>query len=138
MRIVIDTSTLIAAVRSPRGASAEILRRVLRAELNTVCSVPLFFEYEAVMLRPEHLAAAGIEAGQAINLLDALAGRVTPVDIRYLWRPRLRDPGDDMVLEAAVNGQAAVIVTFNVKDFLPQIHSFGIAVKSPSDFLKGL
>lgn len=138
MNIVIDTSTLIAAVRSPSGASAEVMRRVLKSELSAVCSVPLFMEYEAVLLRSEHLTAAGITAAQAVNVLDALAGRIIPVEIRYLWRPRLRDADDDMVLEAAVNGQAAVIVTFNVKDFLPQAHSFGIAVQSPGDFLKGL
>lgn len=138
MKILIDTSTIIAAVRSPPGASAEIVRRVLLDQLNMVCSVPLFLEYEAVLLRPEHMQVAGAAVRDITNLLDALAAKLIPVEIQYLWRPQLRDAADDMVLEAAVNGQASCIVTFNLRDFLPHAHSFGIAVKTPGEFLKGL
>jgi putative PIN family toxin of toxin-antitoxin system len=138
MKYLIDTSAIIAAVRSPSGASAEILRRVLLGQMTMVCSVPLFLEYEAVLLRPEQLMAAGASANDIFNLLDVLAGKLIPVDIQFLWRPQLRDANDDMVLEAAVNGQAASIITFNARDFLPQAHNFGITVKTPSDFLKGL
>ncbi len=138
MKILIDTSTIVAAVRSPSGASAEIVRRVLMGQQLMVCSVPLFLEYEAVLLRPEHLAASGASVSDIDNLLNVLAGKLIPIDIQFLWRPQLRDANDDMALEAAVNGQAASIITFNTKDFLPQAHNFGIAVKTPSDFLKGL
>ena len=138
MRILVDTSTIIAAVRSPRGASAELVRRVLMDQVTMVCSVPLFLEYEAVLLRPEHMQVAGATAHDISNLLGALAGKLVPIEIQYLWRPQLRDADDDMVLEAAVNGQARSIVTFNVRDFLPQAQSFGINVKTPGDFLKGL
>ena len=138
MKILIDTSTIIAAVRSPTGASAEIVRRVLLGQVAMVCSVPLFLEYEAVLLRPEHLKVAGAVTRDIANLLDALAGKLIPVEIQFLWRPQLRDANDDMVLEAAVNGQVASIITFNVRDFLPQANSFGVAVKTPGDFLKGL
>jgi len=138
MKILIDTSTVIAAVRSPRGASAEIVRRVLQDQLSMVCSVPLFLEYEAVLLRPEHMEVAGATVRDIANLLDALAGKLLPVEIQYLWRPQLRDANDDMVLEAAVNGQASSIITFNARDFVPHAYGFGIAVKSPGEFLKGL
>ncbi len=138
MLVVLDTSTIVAGVRSPQGASAEILRRVLKGQLQAACSVPLFFEYEAVLTRPEHLLAAGAKIADIRNLLDALASVVLPVEVQFLWRPQLRDAADDMVLEAAVNAQAAVIVTFNVRDFVPQIHQFGIAVMTPGDFLNGV
>lgn len=138
MKILIDTSTVVAAVRSPNGASAEILRRVLLGQQLMVCSVPLFLEYESVLLRQVHLEASGASIADIDNLLNALAGKLMPIDIQFLWRPQLRDANDDMVLEAAVNGQAASIITFNIKDFLPQAHNFGVAVKTPSDFLKGL
>jgi putative PIN family toxin of toxin-antitoxin system len=138
MKILIDTSTIIAAVRSPTGASAEIVRRVLLGQVAMVCSVPLFLEYEAVLLRPEHLKVAGAVTTDIANLLDALAGKLIPVEIQFLWRPQLRDANDDMVLEAAVNGQVTSIITFNVRDFLPQANTFGVAVKTPGDFLKGL
>ena len=137
MSYVLDTNVLVAAVRSPRGASAEILRRVLAGRFSALCSVPLFLEYEAVLLRPEQLKAAGVMAGDVMNLLDVLAGKVQRVDIAYLWRPQLRDAADDMVLEAAVNGQATSIITFNQRDFLPQTLNFGIAVLTPAQFFQG-
>ena len=137
MSYVLDTNVLVAAVRSPKGASAEILRRVLAGRFSALCSVPLFLEYEAVLLRPEQLKAAGVTAGDVMNLLDVLAGKVQRVDIAYLWRPQLRDAADDMVLEAAVNGQATLIITFNQRDFLPQTLNFGIAVLTPAQFFQG-
>jgi predicted nucleic acid-binding protein len=52
-----------------------------------------------------------------------------------MWRPQLRDPGDELVLEAAVNGQAAAIVTFNHRDFGTTPARFGIEVLSPPEIL---
>jgi hypothetical protein len=60
----------------------------------------------AVLMRPEHLARAEITAAEAEIALDVLAAVVEPVESHFLWRPRLRDADDDMVLEAAANGQA--------------------------------
>ena len=137
MVYLLDTNVVVAAVRSPQGASAEILRRVLTGRLSVLCSVPLFLEYEAVLSRPEQLQAAGVTEGDVANLLNALAGKVQRVDIAYLWRPRLRDAADDMVLEAAVNGRATAIITFNQRDFLPQTQNFGIAVLTPAQFFQG-
>ena len=141
MNYVLDTNVLVAAVRSPGGASAEILRRVLLGQVGALCSVPLFLEYEAVLLRPEHLAAAGAQAHQVINFLDALAGVVLRVEIQFLWRPKLRDPNDDLVLELAVNGQglgdSVAIVTSNQKDFSPQASKFGVDVMTPRQFFQG-
>ena len=93
---------------------------------------------EAVATRVEHLHAATARREEVINLLDALAGVVEPVEIRFLWRPQLRDPGDDMVLEAAVNGRCDTVVSFNVQDFLPAASRFGLNVSLPADFLRGL
>jgi putative PIN family toxin of toxin-antitoxin system len=135
MRLVLDTSVLVAAIRSPRGASAEILRRVFRAELTMLASVPLYAEYEAVATRPDHLARAGATVEEVETLLDALAARLEPVEIRFLWRPQLKDADDEMVLETAVNARAAAIVTFNRRDFEPAARRFGIAVLAPGEAL---
>jgi predicted nucleic acid-binding protein len=78
------------------------------------------------MTRAEHLAAAKLSAGEVSLLLDAIATVCAPVRLAFLWRPTLRDPDDDMVLEAAVNGQAHAIVTFNRRDFSPAMEQFGI------------
>ncbi len=101
-----------------------------------VATVALFIEYEAVLARPEHLAAAGITVAEAENILDVLASVAEPVEPHFLWRPRLRDADDDMVLEAAVNGQAEAIATFNARDFGGVAEEFGIELLTPSEILK--
>jgi putative PIN family toxin of toxin-antitoxin system len=141
MNYVLDTNVLVAGIRSPRGASAEILRQVLQGQVPVVCSVPLFLEYEDVLLRPQQLAAAGLEAQDVVNFLDVLAGVVQRVSIQFLWRPQLRDPNDDFVLEVAVNAQglgpAVRILTFNQRDFLPQALQFGVGICMPQQFFQG-
>src|SRR4051794_22563194 len=117
MECVIDTNVFVEALRSPAGASAELLRRVRQGGVVMLASVPLFAEYEAVATRPEHLDAAGAQRADIENVFDVLARFVERVEIHYLWRPRLRDPDDEMVLEVAVNGRADVIVSFNEADF---------------------
>lgn len=141
MNLVLDTNILVAGVRSPTGAAAELLRRVLQRRMTMVASVPLFLEYEAVLSRPDHLKAAGARLRDVRNLLDVLAGLVVPVSIQFLWRPQLRDPKDDMVLELAVNalglGQAVSLITFNQRDFMPQASAFGITVIGPVACIQG-
>ena len=137
MKYVLDTNVVVAAVRSPKGASAEILRMTLLKKVEVVCSVPLFLEYEAVLKRPEHLKAAGVSPQDVTNLLNVLAGKIQQVEIAYLWRPQLRDAADEMVLEAAVNGQAGGIITFNERDFLPQALNFGLVLLKPEQFFRG-
>jgi predicted nucleic acid-binding protein len=56
---------------------------------------------------------------------------VEPVDVRYGWRPQLADPDDEMVLDAAVNGRADVLVTHNIRDFLQAAPHFGLSVLRP-------
>lgn len=138
MRLVVDTSTIVAGFRSPRGASAEILRLAHEGRITMLVSVGLFVEYEAVLKRPEHLAAAGLIAADVDKILDALAVRAERVDIFFLWRPKLRDVDDDMVLEVAVNGNADCIVTFNVRDFAAMVPQFGIPALLPADVLRRL
>lgn len=138
MTFVLDTNIIVAGLRSPSGASAEILRKVLRDEIRPSVSVPLFLEYESVLLRETQLQAIGLQAAQIILLLDTLAGKMNPVEIFYLWRPQLRDTADDMVLEAAMNASANTIVTFNLADFAPAAQKFQIALKQPNQFLKEL
>jgi len=104
MRLVLDTNVLVTAFRSRTGASAEVVRLIRRRELTMLATVSLFLEYEEVLTRPEHLARAEITATEAEGALDVLAAVLEPVEPHFLWRPRLRDADDDMVLEAAVNG----------------------------------
>lgn len=138
MRVVIDTNVLVTALRSPAGASAEVLRLAGDGELIALSSVALFLEYEAVLSRPEHLAACDLSVGDIRGFLGELARVIQPIEIHMLWRPRARDPDDDMVLEVAVNGGAAVIVTFNSRDLDVAARSFGVDVVTPRDLLRRL
>jgi putative PIN family toxin of toxin-antitoxin system len=133
MRFVLDTSVLVAAVRSSSGASAELIRQVFAGNVVIPASVLLFLEYEEVLTRGEHLAGAGATAEEMIILLDALAERIDAVKIKFLWRPQLRDADDEMVLETAINGQADAIVTFNRRDFAVHAEQFGIAILTPGE-----
>jgi predicted nucleic acid-binding protein len=101
-----------------------------------VLSVALALEYEAICLQPEHLLAAGLNAGEAQVFTDGLISAAEPTRIYFRWRPQLRDPGDEMVLETAVNGRVNAIVTFNERDFRDVPARFGIAVIRPGDALR--
>ncbi len=103
-----------------------------------MASVPLMLDYEAVVTRTEHLAAAQISTEDVDVLLDAIALVVEPIRISYLWRPMLPDPGDDLVLETAVNGRADVLVAFKRRDFEPAAARFGFEVVAPADAVRRL
>jgi putative PIN family toxin of toxin-antitoxin system len=136
LRLVLDTDVLVAALRSDRGASRQLLICALDREIELLASVPLMLEYEAVLTRPEHLDASGLTAEQVNEILDALAKVLIPVQLRFLWRPRLKDPDDEMVLETAVNGEADRLVTFNVRHLAAAAREFGIRVFRPRDMWK--
>lgn len=130
MRLVLDTNVLVAAMRSPRGASGAVLRAARIGALTMVASPSLFLEYEAVLTRAEHLEAARLSIREAHLLLDTLAAILTPA-AGQLWRPLLRDPDDEMVIEAAINGSADAIVTFETRTFAAPAAAFGIEVLTP-------
>ena len=137
-RVVLDTDVLVAALRSPGGASAELLRLVHAGRLSMLASVALFTEYESVLMRPEHLRASGQNAVSMSRALDELAERVVRANCWYQWRPQLRDPADEMVLEAAVNGQAEFLLSFNRRDFGDAPARFGLVLAAPGPFLRSL
>lgn len=135
MRVVLDTNVLVAAVRSGRGASNAILTKAFQKRFDWVVSIPLFLEYEAVLTRAELLMDIGVTRASMSDFLTDIAAVITPVELHFLWRPQLRDPKDEMVLETAVNGQAELLVTHNERDFAGA-EIFGVTVLSPARFLE--
>ncbi|OWJ57435.1 putative toxin-antitoxin system toxin component, PIN family [Inquilinus limosus] len=135
MRWVFDTDVMVAAIRSDAGASRRLLAAALQRRVGLLVSVPLVIEYEAVLTRPEHLQASGLTAADVATVLDAVVAIAEAVRLAFLWRPALRDPDDDMVLEAAVNGAADAVVTFNRRDFTRGAKAFGLEILSPGDAL---
>ena len=128
-----DTDAVVAAMRSPAGASAAIVRAARHGHATLLLSVPLAMEYEAVCRRPEHRLEAGLSDRQVEIFLDAIIAMAEPVPTHFLWRPQLRDPNDEIVLEAAVNGRADALVTFNVRDYGNAASQFGVEVLLPRE-----
>lgn len=129
-RIVIDTNVIVAALCSSDGAAFKLLSLIDSGLFSLTITVPLLFEYEDVVKR-ERL---GIDVSSAEAVLDYVCAVASHHQVHFLWRPYLRDPKDDLVLEAAVAAEATHIVTFNTKDF-EGIGRFGVQAVWPADFL---
>lgn len=133
--VVLDTNVLIAGLRSRNGASFRLLDLLADERFEISVSVPLVLEYEAVARR--HASELGLSLADVDAVVDFVCRAAHHRRIFFLWRPFLRDPKDDMVLEVAVEAQCQHIVTFNVRDFRGS-DQFGITPITPSEFLSRL
>ena len=98
----------------------------------------LALEYEAVCRNPAQRIASGLTGTEVETIVTALCAVAEPVATRFLWRPQLLDPGDEMVLDAAIIGAADALVTFNRQDFGAALARFGVALLSPREALRRL
>jgi len=135
---VLDTDVLVAAFRSDTGASRKVLEAARTRRFNLLLSVPLMLEYEAVLTRPEHLAASRATMEDVSAVLDELASVARRVELVIRTRPLLSDPNDEMVLETAINGRADAIVTFNDRDFRRVATRFRCSVVRPVEVVRQL
>lgn len=135
IRVVLDTSVLVSGVRSRRGASFEVLSRIGTGAFEIAVSVPLVLEYEDALLR--HLDATALVETDIEDIIDYICSVAIRQEIFFLWRPLLRDPGDDLVLEVAVAAGCDAIVTHNARDFVGA-GGLGVRVLSPGVFLNQL
>jgi len=133
MRVVLDTSVLVAAARSRLGASFQLISMVPNRDFEIALTVGLYTEWQSVLTRPEHLPA-GATTQSALAFLRYLASEAHLQDVHFLWRPFLRDPDDDMVLECAVASASRYIVTHNLKDF-QRAAQLNVLAITPADFL---
>jgi len=131
-RIVLDTNVLFSALRSRLGVSFRLLSMVGDGRFALQLSAPLVAEYEEVLKRGQ----LALSHPQIDDVLDYLCAQGGHHEIFYLWRPALKDPDDDFLLELAVKSNAS-IVTWNVSDFKKAAH-YGVAVQTPRDFLTSL
>lgn len=134
-RVVLDTSIIVAALGTRHGAANAVLRLVAKRRLVALATPPLFLEYEDVLKRPEQQLVHRLAADAVDRFLAELAALLEPVEIHFRWRPQARDPSDEMVLEAAINGSADALVTYNVADFRSAGERFGIPIVRPGDIL---
>ena len=132
MRVVLDTNVIYSALRSQLGASNALLQRLGTGQFEMLLSVALVLEYESVLKR--EALQIGYTAQDVETLLDYVCAVATPQRIDFLWRPQVRDPRDDLVLELAANGGCPYIVTFNLRDFRGS-ERFGVQAITPAQFL---
>jgi putative PIN family toxin of toxin-antitoxin system len=132
-RVVLDTNVLVAAARSRRGVASRVLSLVGTGLFEIAVSVPLVLEYEDVLGR--HLHESRLNDKDVGDLLDYLCHVAHRQEVFYLWRPMLKDPNDDMVLELAVAAQCDAIVTYNQRDFAGA-HRFNVEILEPREFLQ--
>lgn len=138
LRVVFDTSVIVSGLRSRLGASNALLVLVARQKVTPLVTTSLFLEYEEVLLRAEHRLVTGMSEADVAGFLSALASASAGVEVHFQWRPQLGDPADEMVLEAAINGQADALVTHNVADFAAAAPRFGLRIVTPGGLLKEL
>src|SRR6266496_1256309 len=117
VRIVLDTSVVVAGLRTRLGAGNAVLRLVAQRRLILLATPPLFLEYEDVLKRPEHRLVHRLSPEGIDDFLRELAALIEPVELHFRWRPQVHDSNDEMVLEAAINGDANALVTYNRADF---------------------
>jgi len=134
MRVVFDTSVLVAAVRSRQGASFALVSTIPNEKFQLCLSIGLYLEWQAVLTRKENLLPGRTEE-DALGFLRYLASQARLQEIHFLWRPHLPDADDDMILELAFAAGCTYIVTHNVKDFHGS-EELGIPAVTPRDFLK--
>jgi putative PIN family toxin of toxin-antitoxin system len=131
-RIVLDTNVFISALRSSQGASNQLVLMSGGSRFEIALSVPLVVEYEDVAKRLTTETALSLQ--DVDDIIDYLCSVAHRQEIHFLWRPFLKDPKDDHVLELAVEAGCEAIVTHNVRDFAGS-GQFGIEVLTPAQFL---
>lgn len=133
MRVVIDTSVLVAAARSRVGASFALISSIPTEKFQLCLSIGLYTEWQSVLTREKNLPPDQT-ADDALGFLRYLASQAHLQEIHFLWRPFLSDADDDMVLELAFAAGCRYIVTHNVKDFHGS-DELGVTAITPRDFL---
>lgn len=137
-RVVLDTNILVAGLASRRGASFAVLQLVAARRIRPLVSVALFLEYEAVLKRGVQQRRHGFSEEQIDRFMTEFAALAEPIDVHFRWRPQLADVDDEMVLETIVNGRGDVLVTHNVRHFVPAATRFAVTVMRPGNFLEGI
>lgn len=135
IRAVLDTTIVTSAVRSSKGLASVILKVVLQGKLSLLMDIRLAHEYREVAMRPEHVSKSDLTVAEIKGLIARLEAIAIPVEVRWRYRPISIDPGDDLVLELAINGAADLIISENVRHLREPARQFGITVVDARTFI---
>jgi predicted nucleic acid-binding protein len=129
-RIVLDTNVVFEGLTKQGGACGLIID-AWNADLLIACvSNALAYEYTGVLSRK-----LSNERWQRLKpLVGRLLNRAEFITIYYSWRPMSPDPGDEHVIDCAMNANAPV-VTSNPKDFRFAHRELGLQVITPVDYI---
>jgi putative PIN family toxin of toxin-antitoxin system len=133
VRVVVDTNVVVAGFRSRRGASFRLLTLLGAGKFEIAVSVPLVLEYEAVLR--VHAGDLSLSTEDVTGLVEYLSGAARRQAIHFLWRPTLRDPVDEFVLELAVAAECDAVVMHDVRDFAGA-RTFGVKMMTPAAFVR--
>ncbi|MCI5150369.1 MAG: putative toxin-antitoxin system toxin component, PIN family [Candidatus Electrothrix sp. MAN1_4] len=135
IKLIMDTNVLFAGLYSSTGASYQILKLIDNDRITPVISTTLLFEYEDVLKRKQK--ELGLSGNEIDVVLDNICALSEFQKIYFLWRPYLKDPKDDHVLEVAVASKTKMIVTHNMKDF-KGVEKFGVTALRPGKLLEAI
>lgn len=131
IRAVIDTNVLFEGL-TWRNSPGTLILRAWQSGLFQACvSLALQYEYYDVLSRK-----LSPQRWQRVQpALGSLLKTAKPIVPHYLWRPSSPDPGDEFVIDCAMNAKAW-IVTYNMRDFILAGSELGLIVQSPQEFLR--
>lgn len=133
--IVVDVNVVLAALRSSRGASHQILRAMLEGKLQFALSPAIALEYEDVLKRPGILGNSSTLSSSDIDIvLDALLGLANIVSPYFHFHPFLDDPKDDIYIDCALAAGATVIVSSDRHFRHPTVEAFGLSAMRSAEF----
>ncbi len=137
IKVVVDTNVLVGGLISGTGANREILRRCLKGELQPYLGNALYLEYQDLLSRENIQALCKQTSVSLQEFLDGFAAVCQAVDVRYLWRPNLRDEADNHLVELAIAASVSYIITNNIADFAQaELKHLGYQVISPEQLLR--
>jgi uncharacterized protein len=130
LRAVFDTNVLVSAFVFPGGPPEHAYRFVVERRVQLISSRPLLAELIRVLI--EKFGWQPIGAEEAGRQVAQLADIVKPTELMHEIEA---DPADNRVLEAALAGDADVIVSGD--HHLLELEEWrGIPIQNPASFLQ--
>lgn len=130
--VVIDTNVILSALKSKKGKSNQLLKTIGAGKFDFAISVPLILEYESVLKK--YVNRDYYKNDDIDDFINYLCYTGKKIKLFYLWRPYLKDPYDDHVLELAIHANSKYIITYNKKDF-KEAEQLGIVSLTPAEFM---